>query len=78
MKIATITMALVMAGLFAHAQGEPVTTQSPAQPTVMEQKADTGHMNKKEKKHRKHGKKSAKAEKSEKTENTEKTEGMTK
>lgn len=73
MKIATITMALVMAGLFAHAQGEPATTQTPAQSASMEQpKAETGHMNKKEKKHKKHGKK---AEKSEKTENTE---GMTK
>ncbi|MFM6928269.1 MAG: hypothetical protein ACKOX6_07380 [Bdellovibrio sp.] len=74
MKIATITMALVMAGLFAHAQGEPAATQTPAQPATMEQpKAETGHMNKKEKKHKKHGKKAEKAEKSEKSENTEGT-----
>lgn len=70
MKIASITMALVMAGLFAHAQGEPAATQTPAQPAAMEQKADSGHMNKKEKKHKKHSKKE-KSEKSEKMEGTE-------
>ena len=70
MKIATIAMALVMTGLFAHAQGEPAATQTPAQSASMEQPKAEGHMNKKEKKQKKHGKK---AEKSEKTENTEGT-----
>jgi hypothetical protein len=61
MKLGLITMSLVMAGLFAHAQGEPAAPANTGTAT-MEQKAEIANAQaKKEKKHKKHGK--AKADK---------------
>lgn len=67
MKFATVLMSLVLAGVFANAQG---TAAAPAAQEGAKMEAPV----KKEKKHKKHGKKS----KSEKAEEKKSEEGMTK
>lgn len=65
MKFALVLMSMVLAGVFANAQGTEAAPQSSG--AVVEQKAEVPVKKEKKEKHKKHSKKE-KSEKSEKTE----------
>ncbi|HEX7675199.1 MAG TPA: hypothetical protein VF412_13575 [Bdellovibrio sp.] len=64
MKIATVILSLVFAGMFAHAQAPEAGPATGSEGAKMEAPAKAEKKEKKEKKHKKHSKK----EKSEKSE----------
>ncbi len=72
MKFALVLMSVIMAGVFANAQGEAAGSQQNPGAAVSEQKVEAVK-EKKEKKHKKHSKK-----KKEQKEQKEQAEGVTK